>query len=58
MAALHHSLESSPFDEIRRFARDVRAGYAQMADEGATAAGAPVADLEHLRELVEMLEGM
>jgi hypothetical protein len=29
-----------------------------MSDEGATAAGAPVANAEHLRELVDMMEGM
>jgi len=57
VAALHRALERSPFDDVRRFARDVHAGYSEMADTGTTSDGAQVANAEHLRELVDLLDG-
>jgi len=56
VVALHALLERSPFDEVRRLARDVRAGYAAMADSGELAAGQPLPNAEHVRELVELLD--
>jgi len=49
-------LESSPFDQVRRLARDVRSGYAEMCDAGVMADGAQIASAEHLRELVELMD--
>ena len=56
VVALHALLERSPFDEVRRLARDVRAGYGAMADSGELAAGQPLPNAEHVRELVELLD--
>ena len=43
---------------MRRLARDVRSGYAEMDSTGKVSEGVALANASHVRELVEMLEAL